>query len=59
MAERYCALLSALTLFIWTCSSPPSLSLWVLIQFLILISLSPWQGAFSLASVWMDSTAEA
>lgn len=51
MAERYCALLSALTLFIWTCSSPPSLSLWVLIQFLILISLSPWQGAFSLASV--------
>lgn len=48
MVERYCALLSALTLFMWTLSSPPSLSLWVLKQLLIPVSLPFWQGAFPL-----------
>lgn len=59
MDERYCALLSALTLFTWTSSSPPSLSLWVLIQLVILASPAPpWQGAFPLASLWSGNTRE-
>lgn len=59
MVERYCALLSALTLFMWTSFSLPSLSLWVLIQLLIPVFLPPWQGAFPLTNLWSGNTTEA
>lgn len=48
MIERYCALLSAFTLFMWTSSSSPSLSSWVLMQLLISVSTPFGKGPLPL-----------